>query len=109
MGDLSYIKDMPEMYRSCVQEDPDMSIAEFVFEHLPNINNTESNDEGEHEKPHQPTYNHVPAQIMAMPSTIIKLVSIQYVTVPAAKEYPLMLDKEALNCDPLKILRPPIA
>jgi hypothetical protein len=109
MGDLSYLKEMPDMYHNCVQEDPDVTLTDFVFEHLTNIKNTESDDEGEHEKPHQAIYHHIPAPVAAVPSGIIKLttgpVAIMFVT----KEYPKMRSQDALNCNPLKVFRPPIA
>lgn len=63
MGDMSFIRDLPQMYSRCAQEDPDINIADFVVEHLLNIHDNDDEPE-EHEKPHQPVYHHVPAQTL---------------------------------------------
>lgn len=64
MGDLSYIKELPQMYNHCATEDADIDICDFVFEHLLNIHD-EDDAEQEHDKPHQAIYGHAPFQLVA--------------------------------------------
>lgn len=46
------------MYKQCAEEDPDINIPDFVFEHLLHLpdyfEQGEEHEEEEHEKPHQP-------------------------------------------------------
>ena len=64
MGDMSYLKDLPQMYSHCAAEDPDINPCDFVFEHLLNIHDEADGDE-EHDKPHQAIYSHAPVQVAA--------------------------------------------
>ncbi len=62
MGDLSFVRDLPQMYHHCAEEDPDINITDFVFEHLLNIH--DDDDAQEHDKPHQTVYHHIPNQTL---------------------------------------------
>jgi len=57
-GDLTCL---PDMYKQCQTEDPDMNAADFVFEHLLNIPDLLEHfgheDEDKNEKPHQPFHS----------------------------------------------------
>jgi len=57
LGDFAYLDHLPEMYAQCAGEDPDMDVADFIFEHMMNLEdvmNHFENETEEHEKPHQP-------------------------------------------------------
>ena len=71
MGDLSFVRDLPQMYQQCAQEDPDIDLADFVFEHLLNIH--ENDEAEEHDKPHQVVFNHVPLETLITYYTKVKL------------------------------------
>ncbi len=75
MGDMSYLKDLPQMYSHCATEDPDINACDFVFEHLLNIHDEDDADE-EHDKPHQAIYSHAPVQVAAT-------VNIRFKPIPA--------------------------
>ncbi|PQJ12281.1 hypothetical protein CJD36_000545 [Flavipsychrobacter stenotrophus] len=62
MGDLSFMRDLPQMYQQCAQEDPDINLCDFVVEHLLNIH--DGDEAEEHDKPHQAVYNHIPVQTL---------------------------------------------
>jgi hypothetical protein len=54
-ADMAHLQDM---YRECAVEDPDINVADFVFEHLLNIPEVFEDPAGaeENEKPHQSTH-----------------------------------------------------
>lgn len=51
--DLAHLQDM---YESCEMEDPDINVADFIFEHLLNIPEISDDREESNGKPHQPTH-----------------------------------------------------
>lgn len=65
MGDMSYVRELPQMYDHCATEDPDINACDFVFEHLLNIHDEDDDAGEEHEKPHQAMYGHAPVQVVA--------------------------------------------
>src|ERR1700748_2429143 len=70
MGDLTYVRDLPQMYRHCAAEDPDMDLCDFVVEHLMNIHDDDEHEPNE--KPHQPVFSHSPMQVfVVMASKIV--------------------------------------
>lgn len=59
LGDFASMRHLPQMYEQCKAEDPDINPADFVFEHLLNlediIDRFENEDRSEEqERPHQP-------------------------------------------------------
>lgn len=58
---------LQEQYAECAVEDPDINVADFVFEHLLNIPEMPGGqDEDEHEKPHQSAYVSSAVQVLAI-------------------------------------------
>jgi hypothetical protein len=54
-GDFSTIAQLPAMYQHCkTAEDPDINIADFITEHLLNIEEDDADEKDEHELPHNP-------------------------------------------------------
>ena len=93
------------MYRNCALEDPDINIADFVFEHLANI---QGNDEGGNEKPHQPTFSHTPVQVLVVVATKLKIQILTPVIRPIATVYPIPQNQGELNSTSASVFRPPI-
>ncbi len=106
MGDLSYMRDVPEMYQLCSLEDPDIDFADFIFEHLANI---KGDDEGENEKTHQPVFHHVPVQVAAMLCVKIKLSPACFNYFEEGLEYPTIRAEMTLCRKPGRVFRPPIS
>ena len=74
MGDLSFMRDLPQMYHHCTEEDPDINLCNFVFEHLMNIH--DDDEQESNERPHQPVFNHNPVQtFITFSATNVKLPS----------------------------------
>ena len=60
-GDFSAISQLPAMYQHCLHtEDPDMNLADFITDHLLNLDElfNESDEADEHELPHSPVPFH---------------------------------------------------
>lgn len=57
MGNFSEISNLSEMYRHCkLTEDKDMSLADFITDHLINIDSLfDQHKNGDEQKPHHPT------------------------------------------------------
>ena len=55
-GDFSALAQLPAMYHHCKSvEDPDMNVADFITEHLLNMEDSDEADENDkHELPHNP-------------------------------------------------------
>lgn len=113
MGDLSYALDLPDMYHRCSDEDPDITPADFVFEHLLNLEDVmahfENGKEEEHEKPHQVSFSHGMAQVLIITSTRpAPVLSNPAYHFPAQQQHPVIQDDFiASGCSP-GIFRPPI-
>ena len=107
MGDLSYLRDLPQMYRHCATEDPDINLCDFVVEHLMNIQDHDEL-EREHDKPHQPIYSHSPVQLMATCSP--QMVYLQQATASynLPNGYPIPQNNECNDAYLAAIFRPPI-
>jgi hypothetical protein len=58
-ADFSIIPHLPELYAHCkATEDKDMNIADFITDHLMNIDGMfDAHDNGDEQKPHEP-FNH---------------------------------------------------
>lgn len=59
LQDMSVLKCLPQIYSQCKTEDPDIDAADFVFEHLMNLDCIMScfdadRNEDKNEKPHHP-------------------------------------------------------
>lgn len=64
MGDFSKVGDLSAMYDRCKIEYPDITPADFVFEHLLNLGNIiesfeHHNNTGKKELPHHPYHFHI--------------------------------------------------
>lgn len=76
MGDFACSRSLISLYHHCQGEDPDLDIADFVFEHLLNLDDVidcfEHEEQEKNEKPHQPfQYTQAPAP---MPVVVSKLI-----------------------------------
>ena len=66
LGDMSYLQDMPRMYRECNHEDHGITVEDFVFEYLFTVRAVMEVLEGDFddkEHPHQPQFEHNPVQL----------------------------------------------
>jgi hypothetical protein len=58
MGDFSCMRNIPDSYRHCKAEDPDIDPIDFVLEHCMNLGSIiaqlEGDEDEEGERPHQP-------------------------------------------------------
>lgn len=92
-GSIFSTKNITEVYNKCGLEDPDINVADFIFEHMLNLGNVfgEFDNEPENEKPHQP-YQHVHqiAQIFVVVSKLMywDTVAAAHYTAPR-KAYPV--------------------
>ena len=59
-SDFSTLADLPEMYRNCkTTEDKDMTLVDFVTDHLVNIDSFfDKYSNGDEQKPHSPKHIH---------------------------------------------------
>jgi hypothetical protein len=60
-GDFAALAELPNMYRHCqTTEDPDMTVLDFITEHLLNLDGgaEDKDDIDEHELPHSPVPFH---------------------------------------------------
>lgn len=64
MGDFSFLKQLPDMYRHCkLTEDKDLNALDFITDHLVNIDGLfDHHDHGDEQKPHQPIQSQHPIQ-----------------------------------------------
>ena len=64
MSDFSTLSDLPKMYDHCkATEDKDMTVIDFVTDHLVNIDSLfDNHDNGDEQKPHTPSQNQHPEQ-----------------------------------------------
>lgn len=108
MGDLSYMRDLPQMYRHCATEDPDINLCDFVVEHLLNIQDHDELEK-EHDKPHQPVYSHSPVQLMATCSPQMVMPQQAAVGYNMQPCYPIPQNNEFNDAYLSNIFRPPIA
>jgi hypothetical protein len=106
MGDLSYMNELPQMYHHCQNEDPDMDLGDFVFEHLLNINDGDECEKGE--RPHQPVYHHSPVQVMATVQYYHIFPSKNFQNATVLPVYPIFKDTRALISFGATVFHPPI-
>ncbi len=108
LGDLSYAREIPEMYSQCALEDPDLNVLDFIFEHLANI--SDDHDGDSQEKPHQPTYQHIPVQASALFTPKIAIPVALHPIVPTVeKNYPIGINVRLVSSCLTRVFRPPIA
>ena len=75
MSDFSTLNDLPKMYEHCkATEDKDMTVIDFVTDHLVNIDNLfDNHDNGDEQKPHKTvdvTIHHTVCQMFQEIKTI---------------------------------------
>ncbi|MGV9004565.1 hypothetical protein [Flavobacterium sp.] len=68
MGDFATLQDLPKMYENCkAKEDKDMTLADFITDHLLNIDGIfDKHEQGDEQKPHKATgftFNHSITQL----------------------------------------------
>jgi len=107
LGDLSYLRDLPQMYARCAQEDPDMDLGDFIVEHLLNISDGDEHEAGE--RPHQPIYSHMPVQAAATFAAPVAVMAGEKMLYPVEKAYSTFNGNHFRNTFEAQILRPPIA
>lgn len=77
LGDMSYLKELPEMYHECSHEEHDMTPDDFVFEHLfclgAIMEYIEDDFDEENEQPHQPQFDHNPVQVHVTVSPVYNI------------------------------------
>lgn len=106
-GDFSTLPDMPKMYASCKLEDPEMSLPDFISEHLLAIDGLIDDDGAEPgEKPHKPIqFNHQFAQIIIT----AKQFSLQIQEAPVAEpQLSVPANSICLAGYTASVFRPPI-
>ncbi|MEI8280359.1 MAG: hypothetical protein WCG87_11390 [Bacteroidota bacterium] len=111
MGDLSYMVDLPKMFHHCQQEDNDMDVCDFVFEHLLNTDDIIGNhdtDKREQDKPHTPCFSHVASQVLVAVNDPIVLQVHTPRLVKDRKTYAMLQDSFAGSSHLSQVFRPPI-
>jgi hypothetical protein len=107
------VVNLPETYKHCQTEDPDMDLTDFVFEHLlnlPEIGYFDTDGIEENEKPHQPLQHLVLATQVVL--SITNPVRLQYT--PASppesvtRTYPLFNDARLQSQYLSQVFHPPI-
>ena len=65
-GNFASIQDLPNMYRHCkATEDKDMTILDFITDHLINIDGLfDKHNDGDEQKPHRPVTSEHNGQLM---------------------------------------------
>jgi hypothetical protein len=107
-GDFSSLPDIPSMYRNCkANEDPDMDIPDFIFEHLLQVDGLFGADEQEpDEKPHQPfTFTHQLVQVnfvTEQPRIRVKAPTIE------EKKHPVFFEQTYSSDYVSFVFRPPV-
>ena len=105
LGDLSYIGDLPLMYQHCADEDPNVDLTDFIFEHLMNIQ--DSDDADKNEKPHQPVFHHNPVQTPISVSLKIRVPASFFKPMPLKNDFPLMTSDPPILGYSSEIFHPP--
>jgi hypothetical protein len=105
MGDLSFVRDLPQMYHQCAQEDPDIDLCDFVVEHLLNIH--DGDEAEEHDKPHQAVYNHIPMQSLITYFTKVKIQSTTSNILIIKTKYPILQNTSFRPGYLSAVVRPP--
>jgi hypothetical protein len=110
LGDFSSSQDIPEMYRHCkATEDKDMTVFDFVTDHLINIDGVfDKHTNGDEQKPHSPIQNQHVAQIITFQAISVFTFKAKPIY-PAEKEvFPIQSDNYFTSDYISKIFRPPI-
>lgn len=114
MGNFSYINQLPEMYAQCQDEDPDMNIPDFIFEHFLNLEDIisafeQNTGSEENERPHQPyTQAQHPTQIIVTMTKVFLWESKEnLIPIDTKSFYPLQNDAEIPSAYLSEIFHPP--
>lgn len=112
MGNFAMLKDLPEMYRDCkTTEDNDLTIFEFLTEHVSPIGqfieNVEHEPEEQGDKPHEPFQNITceHTNIFVIYQFAFSMTQIYQIEV---KQHPIHNDVFFASDHISKIFRPPI-
>ena len=111
MGDFTCMRSLPQMYEQCKAEDPDINAADFVFDHLLNLEDVTSyfeNEADEHERPHQPYQQIQVIQLLiAIHDTPVQEQANPVFIFPAETVYSLYMDRDLPSVRPSEIFHPP--
>ncbi|MBS1586094.1 MAG: hypothetical protein JSS82_11190 [Bacteroidetes bacterium] len=112
MGDFSAMQDLSKMYEQCKAEDPDIDAADFVFEHLLNLESVldhfDKDDATEkNERPHQPFQTHA-THIVIVISKPIQLIHKQPFFLIEEIKHNLHQDRQVPNAYLSEVFHPPI-
>jgi hypothetical protein len=107
MGDFSVLPDLPRMFAHCREtEDPDLDIADFVEEHLLQLDDLMGEAPEPGDKPHQPVqFHHVNVPITIAAPQVLAAVELPILTEP---QQPFVVDEVYLADYPASVFRPPI-
>ena len=114
MGDFSAMQDLSKMYDQCKTEDPDIDAADFVFEHLLNLESVmdhfDADDVSEkNEKPHQPfQQTHASSHIVIAISKPIQVDHKQPVFITKEVKHNLHKDEYVPTAYLSQVFHPPI-
>lgn len=101
-----------ETYKHCETEDPDLNVADFVFEHLLNIPeffDGRGQDDDKNEKPHQPIHLTSLSQVAILISKPISFECRNAMLNDRTIAYSAFRDQHLPAGYSVKMLRPPIA
>jgi hypothetical protein len=109
MGDFSRLQELPKMYAHCKAfEDKDMTLVDFVTDHLLNIDSVfDKHDNGDEQKPHSPT-QHNYTQAVAFQPAVPFVFKAKYEYVFVKKTTTFFNDSSMLLEYHSPIFRPPI-
>ncbi|MCB9047001.1 MAG: hypothetical protein H6550_12785 [Chitinophagales bacterium] len=114
-SDFAYLCHLPDMYEQCRAEDPDINPADFVFEHLLNLEDVISHfehedDNNETELPHQPYHSSqpVPQVVIALSQPIQVICIPQIISDGDDSGFPILNDKHLASGYLSRIFHPPI-
>ena len=101
-----------ETYKQCETEDPDINLADFVFEHLLNIpdifEDQEKDEDDKSEKPHQPIHMVSSSQIAVVVGKPVLFECRSIFFNDGAIIYSAFKGQYLPTCVPERMLRPPI-
>ena len=109
LGDFSTLQDIPEMYKHCkATEDKDMTVFDFVTDHLINIDGVfDKHNNGDEQKPHSPIQTQHVAQIIAYQAISVFTFRDKPTYAAEKKIFPIHSDNYFTSDYISKIFRPP--
>jgi len=110
LGDFATLQDIPKMYKHCkATEDKDMTVFDFVTDHLINIDGVfDKHNNGDEQKPHTPIQNQHVAQVITFLAVSVFTFKAKPIYPAEKKLFPIQSDKKYLSDYISKIFRPPI-